>query len=155
IGSGLVGVCYVLDEPTAGLHPRDTDRLLATLADLRDQGNSVVVVEHDESTIRAADWLIDLGPGAGPDGGRIVAPGPPGAFVASDESLTARYLSQEAVVTLEASSRLARSPGAITVIGAAERNLKGIEATIPLGTLTCVTGVSGSGKSTLVHEVLA
>jgi excinuclease ABC subunit A len=155
IGSGLVGVCYVLDEPTAGLHPRDTDRLLAILSDLRDEGNSVVVVEHDEATIRAADWLIDLGPGAGPDGGRVVAQGPPGALDASGESLTARYLTHEAAVALEASSRLVRSPGAITVIGAAERNLKGIDATIPLGTLTCVSGVSGSGKSTLVHEVLA
>ncbi|HMB08850.1 MAG TPA: excinuclease ABC subunit UvrA, partial [Isosphaeraceae bacterium] len=155
IGSGLVGVCYLLDEPTAGLHPRDTGRLLASLADLRDRGNSVVVVEHDEATIRAADWLIDLGPGAGPDGGRVVATGPPGALDASDESLTARYLSDEARAVAADSGRLARSPGAIAVVGAAERNLKGVDATIPLGTLTCVSGVSGSGKSTLVHEVLA
>ena len=157
IGSGLVGVCYVLDEPTAGLHPRDTDRLLASLADLRDQGNSVLVVEHDEATIRAADWLIDLGPGAGPDGGRVVAVGPPGALDASDESLTARYLNRADAdwAAPEASGRLERSPGAIAVIGAAARNLKGIDAAVPLGTLTCVSGVSGSGKSTLVHEVLA
>jgi excinuclease ABC subunit A len=155
IGSGLVGVCYILDEPTAGLHPRDTDRLLASLSDLRDQGNSVVVVEHDEATIRAADWLIDLGPGAGPDGGRVVATGPPGALAASDESLTARYLRGDPGFQSEDSGRLARSPGAITIVGAAARNLKGVDATIPLGTLVCVSGVSGSGKSTLVHEILA
>ena len=107
IGSGLVGVCYVLDEPTAGLHPRDTGRLLASLADLRDRGNSVIVVEHDEATIRAADWLIDLGPGAGPDGGLVVAQGPPDALIESGESATARYLRGE----VAPADRLARPAG--------------------------------------------
>jgi excinuclease ABC subunit A len=155
IGSGLVGVCYILDEPTAGLHPRDTERLLACLNELRDQGSSVVVVEHDETTIRAADWMIDLGPGAGPDGGRIVASGPPATPVEEGESSTVRYLRHEERITMPVSGRLARSPGTIVVRGAAARNLKEIDAVFPLGTLTCVTGVSGSGKSTLVHEILA
>ncbi len=155
IGSGLVGVCYVLDEPTTGLHPRDTGRLLASLADLRDAGNSVVVVEHDEATIRAADWLIDLGPGAGPDGGLVVAQGPPGTLIESGESATARHLRGETPPPLGSPGRLANSPGAITIRGATEHNLKGVTARIPLGALTCVTGVSGSGKSTLVHDILA
>jgi excinuclease ABC subunit A len=155
IGSGLVGVGFVLDEPTAGLHPSDTDRLLASLRDLRDRGNSVLVVEHDEATIRAADWLVDLGPGAGPEGGRIVAQGHPASLIESGESATGRYLRGEIESSPSTRDRLARSPGRILIHGAAERNLKGIDADIPLGTLTCVTGVSGSGKSTLVHEVLA
>ena len=159
IGSGLVGVCYILDEPTTGLHPRDTGRLLASLKDLRDQGNSIVVVEHDETTIRAADWLIDLGPGAGPDGGLIVAAGPPGSLVVTGDSPTARHLLREASdgngPATDVGARLARSPGWIEILGASERNLKGVDARIPLGTLTGVSGVSGSGKSTLVHEVLA
>jgi excinuclease ABC subunit A len=154
IGSGLVGVCYVLDEPTTGLHPRDTERLLSCLRDLRDQGNSIVVVEHDEAMIRAADWLIDLGPGAGPEGGRVVATGVPDALVEADESVTARYLLGAVRIALPPSDRLARSPGSITIRGASARNLRGVEAVIPVGTLTCVAGVSGSGKSTLVHEVL-
>ncbi len=155
IGSGLIGVCYILDEPTAGLHPRDTERLLACLTELRDQGNSVVVVEHDETTIRAADWMIDLGPGAGPDGGRIVASGPPAAPSDSGESLTTRYLRHTERGDRTDSQRLTRSPGWIAVRGASERNLKTIDARFPLAALTCVTGVSGSGKSTLVHEILA
>ncbi|WP_435015341.1 excinuclease ABC subunit UvrA [Tundrisphaera sp. TA3] len=157
IGSGLVGVCYVLDEPTAGLHPRDTDRLLATLADLRDRGNGVVVVEHDEATIRAADWLIDLGPGAGPDGGLVVAQGPPSAPVESvpGASATARHLRGEAPLPDGSPGRLAASPGWIVIRGAAEHNLKDVTAEFPIGALTCVTGVSGSGKSTLVHDILA
>jgi excinuclease ABC subunit A len=155
IGAGLVGVCYILDEPTAGLHPRDTQRLLDSLTTLRDQGNSVVVVEHDETTIRAADWLIDLGPGAGPDGGRVVAWGPPESLADAGESLTARYLRGEDRVAPRGDNRLARSPGWLTILGASERNLKHVDARIPLGTLTCVTGVSGSGKSTLVNEILA
>ena len=155
IGSGLVGVCYVLDEPTTGLHPRDTGRLLASLADLRDRGNSVVVVEHDEATIRAADWLIDLGPGAGPDGGLVVAQGPPDALIESGESSTARYLRGETPPPAGSPGRLAKSPGSIRIRGAGEHNLKDVTASIPLGTLTAVTGVSGSGKSTLVHDILA
>ncbi len=154
IGSGLVGVCYVLDEPTAGLHPRDTGRLLASLGDLRDRGNSVVVVEHDEATIRAADWIIDLGPGAGVEGGLVVAQGTPADLIARGESATARHLRGDFAAPVGSGDRLARSPGSIVIRGAAEHNLKGDSATIPLGTLTCVTGVSGSGKSTLVHDIL-
>ena len=154
IGSGLVGVCYILDEPTAGLHPRDTGRLLASLEQLRDQGNSLVVVEHDEATIRAADWLVDLGPGAGPEGGRIVAYGPPDALEVVGDSATARYLQHELKVAPPEPNRLARSPGTIELIGATERNLKDIDARFPLGTLIGVSGVSGSGKSTLVNDVL-
>ena len=154
IGSGLVGVCYVLDEPTAGLHPRDTDRLLASLTDLRDRGNSVVVVEHDEATIRAADWIIDLGPGAGIEGGLVVAAGTLADLIAAGESATARHLRGDEITPTGNPDRLARSPGAIVIRGATEHNLKGDPATIPLGTLTCVTGVSGSGKSTLVHDIL-
>ncbi len=155
IGSGLVGVAYILDEPTAGLHPSDTDRLLACLVELRDLGNSVIVVEHDETTIRAADWVVDLGPGAGPDGGRIVAQGHPLALIESGQSATARYLRGEVEPVQGRPDRLATSSGRIEILGAAERNLKGVDVVIPLGTLTCVTGVSGSGKSTLVNEVLA
>jgi excinuclease ABC subunit A len=155
IGSGLIGVCYILDEPTAGLHPRDTERLLACLNELRDQGSSVVVVEHDEATIRAADWMIDLGPGAGPEGGRVVASGPPATPIETGESVTTRYLRHEERIAISPAGRLARSPGAIVVRGAAARNLKEIDARFPLAALTCVTGVSGSGKSTLVQEVLA
>ena len=161
IGSGLVGVCYVLDEPTAGLHPRDTEQLLASLTDLRDRGNSVLVVEHDESTIRNADWLVDLGPGAGPEGGHVVAEGPPDAVVelSPGTSATLRYLRREhkesiANANVDA-SRLGRSPGRIVVTGASEHNLKAIDAEFPIGTLTAVSGVSGSGKSTLVLDILA
>jgi len=157
IGSGLVGVGYVLDEPTAGLHPRDTGRFLESLADLRDRGNSVIVVEHDEATIRAADWVIDLGPGAGPDGGKVVAQGPPAALVEVEpgRSATLKYLNGAAPIHAPHADRLAGSPGAIVVLGAAEHNLKGDEARFPVGCLTCVSGVSGSGKSSLVLDVLA
>ncbi|WZO97972.1 excinuclease ABC subunit UvrA [Isosphaeraceae bacterium EP7] len=154
-GSGLVGVCYILDEPTAGLHPRDTGRLLDSLAALRDAGNSVLVVEHDEATIRAADWVLDIGPGAGPDGGRIVAEGPPDALVDLGGSRTIAYLARTHVPALSDPARLAASPGSIDVIGAREHNLKNVDARFPVGCLTCVAGVSGSGKSTLVHDVLA
>jgi excinuclease ABC subunit A len=155
LGAGLVGVCYVLDEPTAGLHPRDTDRLIASLRGLRAQGNSVLVVEHDEAVIRAADWVVDLGPGAGPDGGRIVATGRPEQLAASAESITGPYLRARPSHRPHASRRLEQSPGWVSIRNATGRNLRGIDARIPLGTLTCVTGVSGSGKSTLVHDVLA
>ncbi len=155
IGSGLVGVCYVLDEPTAGLHPSDTDRLLDSLRGLRDQGNSLIVVEHDEATIRAADWLVDLGPGAGPDGGHVTALGPPSALIVTGESSTATYLRGEWSIPTAGSARLARSPGRIRIVGASARNLKRVNVEIPIGTLSCVSGVSGSGKSTLVHDVLA
>ncbi len=168
IGSGLVGVCYVLDEPTAGLHPRNTERLLSSLFDLRDQGNSVIVVEHDEATIRAADFLIDLGPGAGPDGGRIVAFGSPDNFQEKEPglSITRRYLErspqsqiQNQARPIDSSTslldRLGQSPGWIAIHGASEHNLKEIDVEIPLGTLTCVSGVSGSGKSTLILDILA
>jgi excinuclease ABC subunit A len=155
IGSGLVGVCYVLDEPTAGLHPRDTGRLLDSLRRLRDQGNSVIVVEHDETTIRSADWLIDLGPGAGPDGGAVVATGQPEALVVTGPSPTASHLRGETAIPLNASDRLARSPSWLRIEGVVERNLKSVDVEIPVGTFCCVSGVSGSGKSTLVHDVLA
>jgi len=155
LGSGLVGVCYVLDEPTAGLHPRDTDRLLAGLRDLEAQGNSVLVVEHDEAVIRAADWVVDVGPGAGPDGGSIVATGTPDEIAGSEASITGRYLSGALRPARPRADRLGRSPGWITMGGATVHNLKGDEARFPLGALSCVTGVSGSGKSTLVHDVLA
>jgi excinuclease ABC subunit A len=155
LGSGLVGVCYVLDEPTAGLHPRDTDRLLAGLRNLEAQGNSVLVVEHDEAVIRAADWIVDVGPGAGPDGGSIVATGTPDEIAGSEASITGRYLSGALRPALPRADRLGRSPGWVVMRGATVHNLKGDEVRIPLGALTCVTGVSGSGKSTLVHDVLA
>jgi excinuclease ABC subunit A len=155
LGAGLVGVCYVLDEPTAGLHPRDTDQLIASLRRLQAQGNSVIVVEHDEAVIRAADWLVDLGPGAGPDGGRIVATGRPEELASAAGSVTGRYLRRQRRERSRPKNRLNDVTGWIVIRNASEHNLKGIEARIPLGTFTCVTGVSGSGKSTLVHDVLA
>ncbi|WP_337175972.1 ABC-ATPase UvrA [Paludisphaera sp.] len=155
LGSELVGVCYVLDEPTAGLHPSDTDRLLQNLRKLRDLGNSLLIVEHDESIIRAADWLVDVGPGAGPSGGEIVAVGPLERIAESPASLTGRHLRGEGSRARGRSDRLARSSGWLTIEGATVHNLRDIDAKIPLGALTCVTGVSGSGKSTLVFDVLA
>ena len=155
LGAGLVGVCYVLDEPTAGLHPRDTDQLIASLRRLQAQGNSVIVVEHDEAVIRAADWAVDLGPGAGPDGGRIVATCRPEQLADVAESVTGRYLHQRRPQPPRPKNRLKTVSGWIVIHNASEHNLKAIEARIPLGTLTCVSGVSGSGKSTLVHDVLA
>ncbi len=159
LGSGLVGVAYVLDEPTAGLHPRDTARLINSLRRLKELGNSVLVVEHDESVIRAADWVIDLGPGAGPDGGSVVAAAPPDrlADAVDSGSITARYLAREpaSLPPPDARGRLAASPGSIEIRGAAVHNLQHVDARIPLAALTCVTGVSGSGKSSLVNDVLA
>ena len=156
LGSGLVGVCYILDEPTAGLHPRDTARLIASLRRLQEMGNSVLVVEHDEAVIRAADWVVDLGPGAGPDGGAIVAAGTPDRLSAAAGSITAQYLGRRPPALARTTTAAGwRSPGWIEVRGAAVHNLKHVDARIPLAALTCVTGVSGSGKSTLVHDVLA
>ncbi|HEY8449128.1 MAG TPA: excinuclease ABC subunit UvrA, partial [Bacillota bacterium] len=153
IGSGLVGVLYILDEPSIGLHPRDNARLIATLKRLRDLGNTLVVVEHDEETMLAADWLIDIGPGAGADGGRVVAAGPVERVKACPQSITGQYLRGEREIPVPAVRR--RPDGRfLTVRGAREHNLKGIDVSIPLGLFVCVTGVSGSGKSTLVHEIL-
>ena len=152
IGSGLVGVLYILDEPSIGLHQRDNQRLLNTLLRLRDLGNTVIVVEHDADTMRRADYLLDLGPGAGIHGGRIVAQGTPSEVMANRESLTGRYLRGDMSITLP---HRARQPGrSLTIMGAREHNLKNITVKIPLGLLTCITGVSGSGKSTLVFDVL-
>jgi excinuclease ABC subunit A len=153
IGSQLRGVLYVLDEPSIGLHPRDNSRLLSTLEHLRDMGNTVVVVEHDEETIRRADHVIDLGPGAGTHGGHLVAAGPPDAIARNPHSLTGLYLSGQREIPMPASRR-APNGNAITVYGAAEHNLKKIDVQFPLGVLIVVTGVSGSGKSTLVDDIL-
>ena len=154
IGSGLAGVLYILDEPSIGLHQRDNARLLGTLRRLRDLGNSVIIVEHDEETIRAADYIIDLGPGAGPRGGEIVAQGSLHDILRARNSLTGDYLSRRARIAIPKQRVQPRSDGWLTVVGATENNLKKIDVSFPLGCLTCVTGVSGSGKSTLVDDVL-
>jgi excinuclease ABC subunit A len=153
IGSKLRGVLYVLDEPSIGLHPRDNQRLLGTLEHLRDLGNTVLVVEHDEETIRRANYVIDLGPGAGKQGGHLVAAGPPQAIIAVPESLTGQYLSGARHIAIP---QLRRKPNgkSIAVLGAREHNLKNIDVQFPLGVITVVTGVSGSGKSTLVNDIL-
>jgi excinuclease ABC subunit A len=153
IGSRLMGVLYVLDEPSIGLHPRDNDRLLATLRNLRDIGNTVLVVEHDEDTIRTADWVIDLGPGAGEHGGRVIAEGPIEAILQSEESLTGAYFSHRLQVPMPAERRKGNGKW-LKVVGARANNLKNVTASIPLGRLVCITGVSGSGKSTLMVDVL-
>jgi excinuclease ABC subunit A len=155
IGAGLVGVLYILDEPSIGLHQRDNDRLLRTLEGLRDIGNSVLVVEHDADTIRHADYILDLGPGAGVRGGELVAAGLLEEVLANPRSLTARYLTGELSIAIP-KNRVQPSAerGWLEILGACENNLKNIDARIPLGTLTCVTGVSGSGKSTLVDDIL-
>ncbi|NIV17843.1 MAG: excinuclease ABC subunit UvrA [Woeseiaceae bacterium] len=154
IGSGLVGVMYILDEPSIGLHQRDNQRLLGTLTHLRDIGNTVIVVEHDEEAILAADHVVDLGPGAGVHGGRVVVEGPPDEVKKSSESLTGQYLSGKRVIPLP-DERTPVDPGRqITVVGATGNNLKQVDASIPCGLMTCVTGVSGSGKSTLVNDTL-
>src|SRR5438034_7222555 len=174
IGSGLAGVLYILDEPSIGLHQRDNARLLGTLRRLRDLGNSVIVVEHDEETIRAADHVVDLGPGAGPRGGEIVAQGSIAEVLRAKNSLTADYLSGRARISIpkqrtkphsinnpsavawtkaDQPSTINQSEGWLTVVGANENNLKKIDVSFPLGCLTCVTGVSGSGKSTLVDDI--
>ena len=153
IGSSLVGVLYILDEPSIGLHQRDNVRLLNTLKRLRDLGNTVLVVEHDEETIRSADYVIDLGPGAGISGGRVVAAGTPQDIMASRQSLTGRYLAGELSIAVPRVRR-PQTGQYLTIVGARQHNLKNIDVEIPLGLFTCVTGVSGSGKSTLVADIL-
>ena len=153
VGSSLMGVLYILDEPSIGLHQRDNDKLLATLKNLRDLGNSLIVVEHDEDTMRSADYLIDIGPGAGVHGGQVVAAGTPAEVMANPDSLTGQYLSGKKKIEVPT----VRRPGngkVLKVIGASENNLRHIDVEFPLGTFTVVTGVSGSGKSSLVNEVL-
>lgn len=154
IGSGLTGVLYILDEPSIGLHQRDNDRLLKTLIDLKNLGNTVIVVEHDEDTIMAADWVVDIGPGAGEHGGRVVCNGKPSEIMNCKESVTAQYLSGEREISVPKFRR----PGNgnfLEIVNATENNLKNVTATIPLNTFSCVTGVSGSGKSTLINDILA
>ena len=154
IGAGLMGVLYILDEPSIGLHQRDNDRLIDTLKRLRDQGNTVIVVEHDEDTIRAADYVIDMGPGAGELGGHVVAAGTPDQIAACPDSITGAYLTGKKQIALPPKRRNPRR-GAIKITGATANNLKGVNAKVELGTLTVVTGVSGSGKSSLVTDTLA
>ncbi|MBO0820416.1 MAG: excinuclease ABC subunit UvrA, partial [Nocardiopsaceae bacterium] len=154
IGSGLVGVLYVLDEPSIGLHQRDNNRLLETLTRLKSLGNTLIVVEHDEDTIRAADWVVDIGPGAGEHGGHVVVSGPVGDLVKNEESLTGAYLAGRRSIEVPAERRKPDRGRQITVKGAAEHNLRGIDVTFPLGCFVAVTGVSGSGKSTLVNDIL-
>ena len=152
IGSGLVGVAYILDEPSIGLHQRDNDKLLATLTHLRDLGNTVLVVEHDEDTMRAADCIVDIGPGAGEHGGEVVAVGTAEEIMKNEKSITGAYLGGRIQIPVPKERR--QPTGWITVRGAAENNLKNIDVSFPLGIMTCVTGVSGSGKSSLVNEIL-
>ncbi|MBV8035471.1 MAG: excinuclease ABC subunit UvrA [Pelomonas sp.] len=154
IGSGLTGVMYVLDEPSIGLHQRDNDRLIATLRRLRDLGNSVLVVEHDEDAIRAADWVLDLGPGAGAHGGRVMAQGTPAQVAADPNSLTGRYLSGVARIEVPARRHQPAADQQLRIVNARGNNLKGVTVELPVGLFTCVTGVSGSGKSTLVNDTL-
>ena len=153
IGSGLTGVLYILDEPSIGLHQRDNDKLLATLRHLRDLGNTLIVVEHDEDTMRAADYLIDIGPGAGANGGQVVACGTPQEVMDNPHSLTGQYLCGKKRIEIP-SERRKGNGRRLTVRGAAENNLQNIDVSVPLGTFTCVTGVSGSGKSSLVNEII-
>lgn len=154
IGSSLVGVLYILDEPSIGLHQRDNDKLIATLKRLRDLGNTLIVVEHDEDTMRAADFIVDVGPGAGVHGGEIVFAGTPQEIMNCDKSWTGKYLSGKIKIPVPEKRREGNGKF-LTVIGAAENNLKNIDVSIPLGTFTCVTGVSGSGKSSLVNEIIS
>lgn len=154
IGSGLVGVLYVLDEPSIGLHQRDNKRLIETLTRLRDLGNTLIVVEHDEETIRTADWIVDIGPGAGEHGGQVVVSGPYKELIANKESITGAYLSGRKEIAIPAVRRPVDPKRKLQIKGARENNLQNIEVEIPLGTFVAVTGVSGSGKSTLVNEIL-
>lgn len=152
IGSGLVGVCYILDEPSIGLHQRDNDKLLNTLRNLKDMGNTLIVVEHDEDTMKAADHIVDIGPGAGSHGGEVVAQGTAEEIMQVEQSVTGQYLSGRVQVPVP--ERRRKAVGTLTVLKARENNLKGIDVKFPLGVMTCVTGVSGSGKSSLVNEIL-
>ncbi len=152
IGSGLVGVAYILDEPSIGLHQRDNDRLLSSLMKLRDLGNSLIVVEHDEDTMRAADCIVDIGPGAGEHGGQLVAMGTAEDLMKNENSITGAYLSGKLKIPVPAERR--KPTGFLTIKGAAENNLKNIDVKVPLGIMTCITGVSGSGKSSLINEIL-
>ena len=152
IGSGLVGVTYILDEPSIGLHQRDNDRLLSSLMKLRDLGNSLIVVEHDEDTMRAADCIVDIGPGAGEHGGQLVAMGTAEDLMKNENSITGAYLSGKLKIPVPAERR--KPTGFLTIKGAAENNLKNIDVKVPLGIMTCITGVSGSGKSSLINEIL-
>ena len=152
IGSGLVGVAYILDEPSIGLHQRDNDRLLRTLMNLRDLGNTLIVVEHDEDTMRAADYVVDIGPGAGEHGGEVVAAGTAEEIMQNENSITGAYLSGKRKIPVPAERK--KPTGYLKIVGAKENNLKNIDVSIPLGVMTCVTGVSGSGKSSLVNEIL-
>ncbi|PPK66803.1 excinuclease ABC subunit UvrA [Actinokineospora auranticolor] len=155
IGSGLVGVLYVLDEPSIGLHQRDNHRLIETLTRLRDLGNTLIVVEHDEDTIRASDWVVDIGPGAGEHGGKVVHSGTFKELLKNKESLTGAYLAGRSVIPMPELRRPIDKKRQLTVVGAREHNLRGIDVSFPLGALVAVTGVSGSGKSTLVNDILA
>ena len=152
IGSGLVGVAYILDEPSIGLHQKDNDKLLASLKGLRDLGNTLIVVEHDEDTMLAADCLVDIGPGAGKHGGEVVAIGTPEEVMANPNSITGAYLSGKKTIPVPKERR--QPTGYLTIRGAKENNLKNIDVQIPLGVMTCITGVSGSGKSSLTNEIL-
>ncbi|HEX2367813.1 MAG TPA: excinuclease ABC subunit UvrA, partial [Acidimicrobiia bacterium] len=154
IGSGLVGVLYILDEPSIGLHQRDNQRLIETLVRLRDMGNTLIVVEHDEETIRIADHIVDIGPGAGEHGGRIVAEGTLDDLIAEPESITGDYLSGRRSIPVPGTRRIGIG-GSLTVVSASENNLKGMDVEFPLGMLVAVTGVSGSGKSSLVNDILS
>ncbi|MGH8056919.1 MAG: excinuclease ABC subunit UvrA, partial [Candidatus Entotheonellia bacterium] len=153
LGARLTDTLYILDEPTIGLHPRDSQRLVAILRQLTTQGNTVIVVEHDRDVIAAADYVVDLGPGAGERGGELVFCGPTEKLLREPNSLTACYLRDELSIPVPRARRSTNGPG-LVLLGARENNLKGVDITIPLQTLTCVTGVSGSGKSTLVHDTL-
>ncbi len=154
IGSGLVGVLYVLDEPSIGLHQRDNRRLIETLSRLRDLGNTLIVVEHDEETIRSADWIVDIGPGAGEHGGKIVVSGDYEALINSKESITGAYLSGRKSIAIPKKRRSVDPKRKLVIKGAKENNLKDLEVEVPLGVFVCVTGVSGSGKSTLINDIL-
>ena len=155
IGSGLVGACYVLDEPSIGLHQRDNQRLIDALRRLQQRGNTVLVVEHDEMIMRCADYLVDMGPGAGLHGGRIVAQGTPEQVAADPASVTGRYLAGELAIEVPAARRRVAKTRSLSIEGVTTNNLKDVDVRIPLSALVCVTGVSGSGKSSLVNDTLA